>query len=171
MPKAVFVQPDGSEKEIDVARMESLMRAAVRCNVDGVVAECGGALTCATCHVYVDAEWADRLPPPERFVTTGEQAFRELDGRTYLETGTKRGSRFAVRFHLPEKAALCCFEWDYPDDAYRIADIIVQPVNAGSESLKQHGESDIHDYQLQVGYLTGDEYPNQNRMLTARCLY
>jgi hypothetical protein len=113
----------------------------------------------------------DRLPPPERFVTTGEQAFRELDGRTYLETGTKRGSRFAVRFHLPEKAALCCFEWDYPDDAYRIADIIVQPVNAGSESLKQHGESDIHDYQLQVGYLTGDEYPNQNRMLTARCLY
>ena len=34
MPKAVFVQPDGSEKEIDVARMESLMRAAIRCNVD-----------------------------------------------------------------------------------------------------------------------------------------
>ena len=65
MPKAVFVQPDGSEKEIDVARMESLMRAAVRCNVDGVVAECGGALTCATCHVYVDPAWGPRLPPPE----------------------------------------------------------------------------------------------------------
>ncbi len=65
MPKAVFVQPDGSEKEIDVARMESLMRAAIRCNVDGVVAECGGALTCATCHVYVDPAWADKLPPPD----------------------------------------------------------------------------------------------------------
>ena len=65
MPKAVFVQPDGSEKEIDVARMESLMRAAIRCNVDGVVAECGGALTCATCHVYVDPAWTDRLPPPD----------------------------------------------------------------------------------------------------------
>lgn len=113
----------------------------------------------------------NKLPPPDRFVTTGEQIFGELKGRKYLETGDKRGSRFGIRFHLPDAGSLYCFEWDYPDDATRIADIIVQPLNAGSKSRLQHGESDIHDYQLQVGYLTGDEYPNQNRMLTSRCLY
>jgi len=113
----------------------------------------------------------DKLPPPERFVTTGDQSFGKLDGKTYLETSGKRGSRFGIRFHLPDDAPLYCFEWDYPDDAYRIADIIVQPLNASSASHTHHSESDIHDYQLQVGYQTGDEYPNQNRMLTARCLY
>jgi hypothetical protein len=119
----------------------------------------------------VDTLVLDKLPPSDRFVTTGEQVLRELKGQPYMETGKKRGSRFAVRFHLPGKAPLYCFEWDYPDDAYRMADIIVQPVDASSQSRKQHGESDIHDYQLQVGYMTGDEYPNQNKMLTARCLY
>ena len=113
----------------------------------------------------------DKTPPPDRFVTTGEQVFRELKGQPYMETGKKRGSRFAVRFHLPGNAPLYCFEWDYPDDTNRIADIIVQPVDASSKSRRQHGESDIHDYQLQVGYMTGAEYPNQNKMLAARCLY
>lgn len=119
----------------------------------------------------IDTVVLDKIPPPNRFVTTGDQAFRELKGQPYLETGKKRGSRFAIRFHLQGNAPLYCFEWDYPDDAYRIADIIVQPVDASSPSRKQHGESDIHDYQLQVGYMTGDEYTNQNRMLTSRCLY
>lgn len=41
------------------------MRAAVRHNIDGIAGECGGGLTCSTCHVYVDPAWADRLPPPE----------------------------------------------------------------------------------------------------------
>lgn len=113
----------------------------------------------------------DRLPPQERWVTTGDQAFGELNGRKYLATGDKRGSRFGIRFQLPDASPLYCFEWDYPDDAYRVADVIVQPLNASSESRLQHGESDIHDYQLQVGYLTGDEYPNQGRTLTSRCLY
>ena len=119
----------------------------------------------------IDTVVLDKIPAPDRFVTTGDQALRELNGQPYMETGSKRGSRFAVRFNLPGNAPLYCFEWDYPDDDYRMADIIVQPVDASSESRKQHGESDIHDYQLQVGYMTGDEYPNQNRMLTSRCLY
>lgn len=64
LPKAVFVLNDDSEHAIEVARFESLMRAAVRNNVDGIAGECGGGLSCATCHVYVDEAWADRLPPP-----------------------------------------------------------------------------------------------------------
>ena len=39
------------------------MQAAVEANVPGIAADCGGLLTCATCHVHVRAEWLDRLPP------------------------------------------------------------------------------------------------------------
>jgi len=42
----------------------SLMRAAVDAGVDAIAADCGGCLTCATCHVYVEAAWQGRLPPP-----------------------------------------------------------------------------------------------------------
>ena len=42
----------------------SLMHAAVGANADGIAADCGGLLSCATCHVMVDGEWATRLPPP-----------------------------------------------------------------------------------------------------------
>ena len=64
MPKAVFVLNDNSEQEVEVARFESLMRAAVRNNVDGIAGDCGGGLTCATCHVYVDPPWLDRIGGP-----------------------------------------------------------------------------------------------------------
>lgn len=93
MPKAVFVQPDGTEKEIDVARMESLMRAAIRCNVDGVVAECGGALTCATCHVYVDPEWLARLPPPDE---------AEEDMLQFTGAERKPNSRLSCQLRMTE---------------------------------------------------------------------
>jgi 2Fe-2S ferredoxin len=65
VPKAVFLQIDGSETTVDVARGESVMRAAIRNNVDGILAECGGSLTCSTCHVYVDDAWVERLEPVE----------------------------------------------------------------------------------------------------------
>ena len=43
---------------------QSLMRAATDAGLDGIKADCGGCLSCATCHVVVDPAWADRLPPP-----------------------------------------------------------------------------------------------------------
>jgi ferredoxin, 2Fe-2S len=43
---------------------QSLMQAAVNANVHGIEAECGGLLTCATCHVYVREPFAGTLPPP-----------------------------------------------------------------------------------------------------------
>lgn len=50
--------------EVEVpADGRSLMKAAVDAGVDGIDADCGGNLTCATCHVYVQAPWQDRLPP------------------------------------------------------------------------------------------------------------
>ena len=44
----------------------SLMRAATDAGVEGIAADCGGSLSCATCHVYVAADWVAALPAPDR---------------------------------------------------------------------------------------------------------
>ncbi len=53
---------DGSETTVDAKPGYSVMEVAVDYDVAGMVAECGGACACATCHVYVDEAWADKLP-------------------------------------------------------------------------------------------------------------
>jgi ferredoxin, 2Fe-2S len=62
VPRIVFVEPDGEHREIAAADGESVMQAAVNNLVDGIVGECGGDLSCATCHVFVDPEWYGALP-------------------------------------------------------------------------------------------------------------
>lgn len=65
MPKVTYIQPDGISKVVDVRAGTTAMEAAVDNDVAGIVAECGGACSCATCHVYVDPAWAAKLPPPD----------------------------------------------------------------------------------------------------------
>jgi 2Fe-2S ferredoxin len=55
---------DGQAQRITGRTGKSLMQAAISAGVDGIAADCGGCLTCATCHVFVDAAWAARLPAP-----------------------------------------------------------------------------------------------------------
>ena len=65
MPRITYIQPNGEPKTVDVPAGTTAMEAAVDNDVAGIVAECGGACSCATCHVYVDPEWVDKLPRPE----------------------------------------------------------------------------------------------------------
>ena len=65
--KVTWILPDGAELTADVAEGLSLMEAAVARNVPGVVGECGGNLSCATCHVQVAADWAARVGGPDDF--------------------------------------------------------------------------------------------------------
>ena len=58
-----YVEPSGSEVELNVEDGWSLMHAAVTNGVDGIVAECGGSCVCATCHVYVNEVWLGKLAP------------------------------------------------------------------------------------------------------------
>ncbi len=53
MPKVIFVEADGKESVIDATIGESVMAAAAKNGVRGIVAECGGNKSCATCHVWV----------------------------------------------------------------------------------------------------------------------
>ena len=64
MPITVFESPDGNRISTDIAIGESVMHAARDNGVAGIEAECSGQLTCATCHVYVDAAWYDKFPAP-----------------------------------------------------------------------------------------------------------
>lgn len=63
MPKVTFINPDESRVELDVPVGTSLMRAATTAGIDGIVGDCGGGLTCATCHVLVQEEFLPNTPP------------------------------------------------------------------------------------------------------------
>jgi ferredoxin, 2Fe-2S len=62
--RIAFIADDGQHRTVDATEGKSVMWAAVDNGVEGILADCGGTLTCATCHVIVPPEWADRLPPP-----------------------------------------------------------------------------------------------------------
>lgn len=64
MPKVTWLLADGREITAEVAAGLSLMEAAVANNVPNVIGECGGCLSCATCHVYVDDAWAEQTGGP-----------------------------------------------------------------------------------------------------------
>jgi 2Fe-2S ferredoxin len=54
MTTIIFIDHEGNETAVDATNGESVMEAAINNDIEGIVAECGGACACATCHVYVD---------------------------------------------------------------------------------------------------------------------
>jgi ferredoxin, 2Fe-2S len=64
MAVVTYIEFDGSKHVIDVAEGENVMRGALNNDLPGIVGECGGGLACATCHCYVDADWAAKAGTP-----------------------------------------------------------------------------------------------------------
>ena len=64
MPKITYIEPDGERIETEGENGSTVMETAILNGVPGIVAECGGACSCATCHVYVDDEWMDVVGRP-----------------------------------------------------------------------------------------------------------
>lgn len=64
MAKVTWVLSDGRKIEADVKNGHNMMEAAVANSVPNVIGECGGCLSCATCHVYVDPAWQAKLAAP-----------------------------------------------------------------------------------------------------------
>ena len=58
MPKITYIEPSGKTHTIEVKTGHSVMEGAVKHNIPGIDADCGGACACATCHIYVDEAWA-----------------------------------------------------------------------------------------------------------------
>jgi 2Fe-2S ferredoxin len=65
MPTINFILKDGNTKAVDTKVGASVMETAIRGNVRGIDAECGGSCICATCHVYVEEAFIDQLPTPD----------------------------------------------------------------------------------------------------------
>jgi len=64
MPEITYFSPDGTQTTLDARDGDSVMETAVKNGVKGIVAECGGACACATCHVYVDEAFTDAVGEP-----------------------------------------------------------------------------------------------------------
>lgn len=86
-----FVNANHAEHTISVAPGQSLMKAAVDANVSGIEADCGGTLTCATCHVMLSPEWLAKLPP-----ATAD----ELDMLDFAASPVQAGSRLSCQIRL-----------------------------------------------------------------------
>ena len=65
MPKVTYVEYSGAEHQVEVPIGLSVMRGAVNNAVRGIDADCGGECACATCHVYVDPAWLDKIGTPD----------------------------------------------------------------------------------------------------------
>jgi 2Fe-2S ferredoxin len=65
MPKITYVDHDGTQRVVEAKVGSTVMETAIEHGVPGIVAECGGACACATCHVHVAPEWQERVGAPE----------------------------------------------------------------------------------------------------------
>ncbi len=105
MPSVTLITHTGHAITLDAALGRSLMQAASAGGVDGIAADCGGSLSCATCHVYVDEAWAARVPPAQ------DDELAMLDMTAAERRGTSRLScqividhtLHGLRVQLPER--------------------------------------------------------------------
>ena len=65
MPKITYNTHDNQTHTIDVQKGLSVMEGAIQNDIPGIDADCGGGMACATCHVYVNEEWLDKIPAKE----------------------------------------------------------------------------------------------------------
>ena len=65
MSKITYIDNQGNSKTINVEKGLSVMEGAIQNDIPGIDADCGGSMACATCHVYVEEKWFDKLPNAE----------------------------------------------------------------------------------------------------------
>ena len=61
MAKITYIEHTNKEHVVEVSNNMSVMEGAIQNNIPGIDADCGGSMACATCHVYVDEKWFDKL--------------------------------------------------------------------------------------------------------------
>ena len=64
MAKITYVESNGTRHDVEAENGSTVMENAIRNDIPGIIAECGGACTCATCHVYVDDGWTEKAGGP-----------------------------------------------------------------------------------------------------------
>ena len=93
MSRITYIEHDGTEHVIDVKNGLTVMEGAVKNNVPGIDADCGGACACATCHVYVDEAWRDK---------TGTSSAMEESMLDFAE-GVEPNSRLSCQIRVKDE--------------------------------------------------------------------
>ena len=65
MPKITYKNKSGDSKTLEVEKGLTVMEGAIQNDIPGIDADCGGSMACATCHVYVEEKWLDKIPKAE----------------------------------------------------------------------------------------------------------
>lgn len=103
MALVFYVAHDGSKFEADVPAGSSVMDGALNNGIDGILAECGGAMSCATCHVYVDEAWVDKISPANEMETDMLEVVSEPKENSRLSCQlTVTDAHEGLVVHLPE---------------------------------------------------------------------
>jgi 2Fe-2S ferredoxin len=92
MAKITYIEHTGAEHTIDVKTGLSVMEGAVKNNIPGIDADCGGACACATCHVYVKDEWLEK---------TGTRSAMEESMLDFAE-GVEANSRLSCQIKVTD---------------------------------------------------------------------
>jgi len=104
MARITYVAPDGRRTTLELTE-GSVMQGATANGVDGIVAECGGNMMCATCHVYVEPAQLALLPPmseEEDALLDGAAAERRENSRLSCQIAVTEG-RDGLVVHLPDR--------------------------------------------------------------------
>ena len=67
MAKITYIENNKEEHVVEVPNGNTVMEGAVQNNIPGIDADCGGAMACATCHIYVDEKWYDKIKKKRRW--------------------------------------------------------------------------------------------------------
>lgn len=93
MVKVTYISSDGTQTSIDAEVGSNVMQAALANDVEGIVGECGGSMMCATCHCYVDEDWAEK---------TGDRHDGEDDMLDCAADDVRPSSRLSCQIKLTE---------------------------------------------------------------------
>lgn len=93
MPIVNYTDSEGTRHAVDVESGYTLMEGAFNLQIPGMVAECGGAAACGTCHAYVDKTWVSRLPPVEDLE----------DSMLYMVEDRRENSRLCCQIHMTDE--------------------------------------------------------------------
>ena len=94
MTSVTYIQHDGADHTVDVPNGESVMQGATHNGIDGIVGECGGAMSCATCVCFVDPAWVDRVEPPSEM---------EAELLEFSLNGDQPGARLSCQIAISDK--------------------------------------------------------------------
>lgn len=90
MPKITYIDYNGTSRCVDAEDGMSLMEIAINNNVPGIDGDCGGECACATCHLYVDEDWLDKLPP------SGDQEVAMLEFCDGVDNTSRLGCQIKI---------------------------------------------------------------------------